>query len=120
MEESSQAEPNIGTHSPFGIAVVKIPHEGRGLDLSVNFYGREDTGAFKSPPCPAGGSTAVEIADARTDRTQHGDNKTSCKGGGTTDTDLLVSPFNFNRDALVEGVAEGRCKTGSSFQTETR
>ena len=48
MEEGSKTEPGIGTHSPFGIAVVDIAHEGMGLDLSVAFYGDRGKGNFKS------------------------------------------------------------------------
>ena len=37
--------------------------------------------------------------------------------GGIADTDFLVPPFNLGREALFEGVAKGRCETGSSFNT---
>ena len=37
--------------------------------------------------------------------------------GGIADADFLVPPFNLGREALFEGVAKGRCQTGSSFNT---
>ena len=45
MEEGSKTDPGIRTHSPFGIAVVDIAHEGLGLDFSVDFNG--DGGRFE-------------------------------------------------------------------------
>ena len=108
MEEGPKTEPGIGTHSPFGIAVVDIAHEGMGLDLSVAFYGDRGKGnfkVFKNQPADAS-STGLpsaglgKIAD------------------GITDTDFLVSPFHLRREALFEGVAEGRCKPASSFKID--
>ena len=111
MEEGSKTEPGIGTHSPFGIAVVDIAHEGMGLDFSVDFDGDRGKGNFKafkvceSHPTDASSTSLPSVGLGKI-------------SGGIADTDFLVSPFHLRREALFEGVAEGRCKTASSFKID--
>ena len=82
MEESSQAEPNIGTHSPFGIAVVDIAHEGLGLDFSVEPYaGRDDGGIWL-------GDLSVWPGEGEGRDVPRGNFNTIANPG------FLVSPFN--------------------------
>ena len=101
VEESSQTETGVGTHPPFGIAVIEISHERLGLDFSVDFYG--DRG---------GGKGGGKISAHKTTNGYLGE-----ISGGIADADFLVPPFNLGREALFEGVAKGRCQTGSSFNT---
>ena len=104
MEEGSQTETDIGTHSPFGIAIVEIAHEGLGLDCSVDFYGDRGKGDVFKTTYDTYAAAQIDVLGEI--------------GGGTADTGFLVSPFNLGREALFESVAEGRCKTGSSFKID--
>ena len=95
--------PAFPPHSPFGIAIVEIAHQGLGLDRSVVFYGDRGEGkVFKTYDTYAAAQIDVlgEIC------------------AGTADTGFLVSAFHLGREAFFEGVAEGRCKTGSSFKID--
>ena len=98
MEEGSKTDPGIRTHSPFGIAVVDIAHEGLGLDSSVDFNG--DGGRFE--PYRACETPSIDVLGEVV--------------GGIADTDFLVSPFHLGRKAIFEGVAKSSRKTSPSLQ----
>ena len=98
------------------IAVVDIAHEGLSLDFSVDFESSDGDGA-RGEREVFGACDAPDI-NPRGNALEKGFGE---KGFvGLIDTDFLVSPFHLGREALFEGVAEGRRKTGSNFQTVPR